>query len=108
MDGALVGVLQGCLYVGGLSAVAVEVAEYDAVVDGGAHQDAFHDQQRQEINPVALPSDHGDRDIDAALNAGIGSIFYLDPSSPGAPTGRETFIIHDLLEIPQLVENWMY
>lgn len=52
----------------------------------------------------------GDRslDIDAALNAGIGSIFYFDPSSPGAPTDRETFIIHDLLEIPQLVENWMH
>lgn len=49
----------------------------------------------------------GDRslDIDAANNAGIGSILLLDPASPGKPTGRETYVIHDLIELPDLFLN---
>ena len=44
----------------------------------------------------------GDRslDVEAAENAGIGSILYLDPSSPGRPTGREYLLIRDLRELP--------
>lgn len=43
----------------------------------------------------------GDRslDIDAARNAGTKSILFLDPASPGKPTGYETLIVHDLTEI---------
>ena len=46
----------------------------------------------------------GDRslDVEAAENAGIGSILFLDPASPGKATGRETFLVRDLLEIPAL------
>ena len=47
----------------------------------------------------------GDRrvDVEAACNAGIGSILYLDPSSPGKPCGMETHIVTDLLDIRQIV-----
>ena len=46
----------------------------------------------------------GDRslDVEAAENAGIGSILFLDPASPGRATGRETYLVRDLLEIPPL------
>lgn len=46
----------------------------------------------------------GDRslDIEAARNAGIGSILYLDPSSPGKATGLETYIVSDLLQIGRI------
>lgn len=46
----------------------------------------------------------GDRslDIEAANNAGIGSILYLDPGAPGKATGRETYLVHDLREIAEL------
>ena len=46
----------------------------------------------------------GDRslDIEAAGNAGIQSILYLDPSSPGKATGLETYIVSDLLEIGRI------
>ncbi len=46
----------------------------------------------------------GDRslDIEAAVNAGIGSILYLNPGSPGRATGEETYIVQDLLEIADL------
>lgn len=49
----------------------------------------------------------GDRslDVEAAENAGIGSILYLDPSSPGQSTGRESWLVRDLLDIPALAEN---
>lgn len=49
----------------------------------------------------------GDRslDVEAAENAGIGSILYLDPASPGRPTGRESHLVRDLLEIPALAEK---
>lgn len=50
----------------------------------------------------------GDRslDVEAAENAGIGSILYLDPASPGKADGRETVLVRDLLEIPVLAEQW--
>ena len=46
----------------------------------------------------------GDRsiDIEAAINAGIGSILYLNPDSPGKATGKETYVVQDLLEITEL------
>ena len=45
VNGALVGCLQGLLYISGLSAFPVEVAEHNAVVDGRTHQNALdHDQ----------------------------------------------------------------
>ncbi len=46
----------------------------------------------------------GDRslDIDAAVNAGIGSILYLNSSSPGTSCGKETYIIKDLMELESL------
>ena len=47
----------------------------------------------------------GDRrlDLEAAGNAGVGCIFYAPPENPVAPTGRERFIVRDLLEIPALL-----
>ena len=49
----------------------------------------------------------GDRslDVEAAINAGISSILYLDPASPGRATGKETYLVRDLLEIPSLAEK---
>ena len=49
----------------------------------------------------------GDRslDIEAAQKAGIGSILFLDPTSPGTATGAETYIVSDLLEIGTLIEG---
>ena len=49
----------------------------------------------------------GDRslDIEAANNAGIRSILYLDPSSPGKATGKETHLISDLTEIPGIISG---
>jgi phosphoglycolate phosphatase-like HAD superfamily hydrolase len=49
----------------------------------------------------------GDRslDIEAAKNAGIGSILFLDPSSPGKATGMETYIVSDLLEIRNIIKR---
>ena len=46
----------------------------------------------------------GDRslDIEAAQNAGIGSILYLDPSAPGKETGKESHVVRDLREIAAL------
>ena len=50
----------------------------------------------------------GDRslDVEAAINAGISSILYLDPASPGRATGKETYLVRDLLEIPALAEHF--
>lgn len=49
----------------------------------------------------------GDRslDVEAAERAGIGSILYLAPGSPGKATGRETRLVRDLGEIPALTEH---
>jgi len=46
----------------------------------------------------------GDRslDIEAAVNAEIGSILYLDPASPGQATGKESYVVNDLLTICDL------
>ncbi len=46
----------------------------------------------------------GDRpiDIQCAENAGVGSVLYLPPTSPAVPTGRETYTVRDLREIPAL------
>ena len=51
----------------------------------------------------------GDRslDLEAAANAGIGSFLYLEPSAPGRPDGRASFLIRDLLESPALLEQHM-
>ena len=47
----------------------------------------------------------GDRslDVEAANNAGIGSILYLEPESPITATGHETHVVADLLEICEIV-----
>jgi HAD superfamily hydrolase (TIGR01509 family) len=52
----------------------------------------------------------GDRslDVEAAINAGISSILYLDPASPGSSTGKETYLVHDLLEIPAFINRISY
>lgn len=49
----------------------------------------------------------GDRslDVEAAERAGIGSILLLDPQSPGKATGRETYLVRDLGEIPERVKS---
>ena len=46
----------------------------------------------------------GDRrlDVEAAVNAGVGSILFLEPGSPVRPTGRESYLVRDLAEIPAL------
>ncbi len=47
----------------------------------------------------------GDRDLDieSANNANIKSIFYKPENSYGEPTGEETYVIYDLLEISNLI-----
>lgn len=49
----------------------------------------------------------GDRslDVEAAERADIGSILLLDPQSPGKATGRETYLVRDLGEIPERVKS---
>ena len=48
----------------------------------------------------------GDRslDIECANNAGIKSILFLPESSAAHPTGNETFIVKDLLEIKEIFQ----
>ena len=47
----------------------------------------------------------GDRslDVECAANAGIKSILYLPENSPAKPTGKETFIVKDLLDIRKII-----
>ena len=47
----------------------------------------------------------GDRtlDVECAENAGIRSILYLPEDSPAKPTGKETHIVRDLMEISRLI-----
>ena len=47
----------------------------------------------------------GDRTLDAecAENAGIKSIFYLPMDSPAVPSGRETHVVNDLLQIKEII-----
>ena len=49
----------------------------------------------------------GDRklDIECANNAHIKSIMFIEPSSPGKPTGKEDHVIRDLLEIKDILER---
>ena len=57
------------------------------------------------INKYQLDKDNtyyvGDRkiDIECANNAHIKSIMFIEPGSPGQPTGKEDYVIKDLLEI---------
>lgn len=46
----------------------------------------------------------GDRsiDVECAFNAGIKSILFISPKSVGKPTGKETSVIRDLLEIKKI------
>lgn len=46
----------------------------------------------------------GDRtlDVECAFNAGIKSILFLPPGTPAHKTGKETYIVHDLIEIKNL------
>ena len=48
----------------------------------------------------------GDRpmDIKCANNAGIKSILYIPTGGVAKPTGKETYVIHDLLDIKQIVK----
>lgn len=52
----------------------------------------------------------GDRklDVECAENAGIGSILYLPNDSFTVPTGRETYVVKDLLEISDILERKHY
>ena len=47
----------------------------------------------------------GDRDLDieSAFNANIKSIFYKPENSYGEPTGKETYVVYDLLDIQNLI-----
>ena len=49
----------------------------------------------------------GDRSLDirCAGNAGIRSILFLPPGSPGTATGQENFVFHDLIEILSVLQN---
>lgn len=47
----------------------------------------------------------GDRSLDmqCAKNAGISGILFLDQNAPGESTGDEAYIVHDLMEILQIL-----
>lgn len=49
----------------------------------------------------------GDRrlDMESAGNAGIGRIFYLPSYSVAKPAGVEDFVIHDFMELKNLIES---
>jgi HAD superfamily hydrolase (TIGR01509 family) len=49
----------------------------------------------------------GDRslDIECAENAGTKSILYLPENSAASPTGKETFVVKDLLDIQDIVRG---
>ena len=61
------------------------------------------------INKYKMDKDNtyyvGDRviDIECASNAGIKSILYLGNNNNTLPTGKETYVVHDLLEITKLL-----
>lgn len=63
------------------------------------------------IEKYSLLADHcfyvGDRslDIEAASNAGIMSILFLDSNSPIKATGNETHVVSDLMEITTLCRD---
>ena len=49
----------------------------------------------------------GDRsiDIECANNAHIKSIMFIPPQSVASPTRKETYVIHDLLDIKEIIED---
>lgn len=63
------------------------------------------------LNKYNLPPDHcfyvGDRSIDirSGNNAGIGTILFLPEGNPVLPDGTESYIIHELKEIEQIMES---
>ena len=62
------------------------------------------------INKYHLDKNHtyyvGDRklDIECANNAHIKSVMFIQPDSPGQPTGKEDYVIRDLLEIKNIIK----
>ena len=62
------------------------------------------------INKYKLDKNHtyyvGDRklDIECAFNASIKSIMFIKIDSPGKPTGKEDYVIRDLLEIKEIIK----
>ena len=62
------------------------------------------------INKYHLDKNHtyyvGDRklDIECASNASIKSIMFIKPDGPGKPTGKEDYIIKDLLDIKDIIK----
>ena len=62
------------------------------------------------INKYHLDRDNtyyvGDRPMDVmcANNAHIKSIMFIEKNSPGKPTGKETYLIKDLLEIKGIIK----
>ena len=48
----------------------------------------------------------GDRplDIECANNAYIKSIMFIPKNSPASPTGKETYVVNDLLEIKEIIK----
>ena len=48
----------------------------------------------------------GDRklDIECANNAHIKSVMFIQPGSPGKPTGKEDYVIRDLLKIKNIIK----
>ena len=62
------------------------------------------------INKYHLDKNHtyyvGDRklDIECANNASIKSIMFIQPGSPGKSTGKEDYVIRDLLEIKEIIK----
>ena len=47
----------------------------------------------------------GDRvlDMDCAFNAGIQGVMFIPPQSIAAPSGKESFLIHDLLDLEKIL-----
>ena len=62
------------------------------------------------INKYNLDRDNtyyvGDRslDIECANNAHIKSIMFIPKKSPASPTGKETYVIKDLLDIKEIIK----
>ena len=49
----------------------------------------------------------GDRsiDVECAVNAGVKSILFLAEGSCGKATGKEDFVVHDLMEIREIISD---
>ena len=88
---------------------------YDYFIDFVTSLDDFKRKPDPEgleylINKYHLDKNHayyvGDRklDIECASNASIKSIMFIKPYSPGKPTGKEDYVIRDLLEIKEIIK----